>query len=119
MKTRLVRCYKGFASLAGKFNIEVFYTIPEMGYWNKLFVCVKCGALFVLDSENPRSRGRTIEDIVSGVLCPKCNSHLRETIRDYPQNFLTDDGSVGHFEPERIIPPDSQSITKEFFEITV
>lgn len=117
MKPRLVRCYRGFASLPGRFNIEVFYTVPDMGYWNKLFTCIECGELFVIDFENPNFAGKTAEQIAGNVACPKCRKPLRETIRPYPEHFHADDGRVGNFEPERIIPPDSESLVKEFLEI--
>ena len=117
MKPRLVRCFRGFASLAGKFNIEVFYTVPDSGYWNKLFTCIECGELFVIDFENPRFAGKTAEQIAANALCPKCGKRLGETIRAYPENFRADDGRIGHFEHERIAPPDSESFVKEISEL--
>jgi len=119
MKPRLVRCYRGFAALPGKANIEVFYTVPDFGYADKLFTCIECGELFVIDFENPNFAGKTAEQIVGNTPCPKCGKRLRETIRDYPEGFRADDGRVGHFEPDRIIPPDSESIVKEFLGIGV
>ena len=116
MKPRLVRCYRGFASLPGRANIEVFYTLPEM-YLIKLFTCIECGELFVMDFENPSFAGKTAEQIAANAQCPKCGKRLGETIRAYPESFRADDGRVGHFEPERIIPPDSESLVKEFLEI--
>lgn len=119
MKTRLVRCYRGFASLPGKANIEVFYIAPDFGYATKLFTCIECGELFIIDFENPNFAGKTAEQIAGNTMCPKCGKPLRETIRAYPENFRAEDGRVGDFEPDRIIPPDSESIVKEFLEIGV
>lgn len=119
MKPRLVRCSRGFASLPGKANIEVLYTVPDFGYGNKLFTCIECGELFVIDFENPNFAGKTAEQIASNAACPKCGKPLRETICAYPESFRADDGRVGHFEPDRIIPPDSESIVKELLEIGV
>ena len=65
MKPRLVRCYRGFASLPGKANIEVFYTVPDFGYSNKLFTCIECGELFIIDFENPNFAGKTAEQIAA------------------------------------------------------
>jgi len=115
MKSRLIRCYRGFASVPGKFNIEVFYTIPEM-YRFKLFTCINCGELFVIDFENPSFGGKTVDQIAGNTVCPKCGKPLRETIRDYPENFRSDDGRVGAFQPDHIIPPDSESLIKEVLE---
>jgi len=117
MKSRLVRCYRGFAALPERFNIEVFYTVPDFGYLNKLFTCIECGELFVIDFENPRLAGRSASQIAADASCPRCKKGLRETIRAYPDNFRSDDGRVGHFEPERIIPPDSESLVRNFYEI--
>jgi hypothetical protein len=118
MKRRLVRCYRGFGSLPGRANIEVVYTIPEM-YLIKLFTCVECGEVFVIDFENPALAGKTAEQISGNTLCPKCNTSLAESIRPYPEDFRADDGRVGHFEPDRIIPPDSESLVREFWELGV
>lgn len=119
MKTRLVRCHQGFASLPGKANIEVYYTIPDFGYCNKLFTCIECGELFMIDFDNPAFAGKTPEMIAGDANCSKCGNPLRKTIRAYPQSFRADDGRIGHFEPDRIIPPDTESIVKEFVEIGV
>ncbi len=119
MKSRLIRCYRGFAALPGKANIEVFYTLPDFGYSNKLFTCIECGELFIIDFENPNFAGKTAEQITTNALCPKCGKRLGETIRAYPENFHAEDGRVGHFKPDHIIPPDSESIVKEFLEIGV
>ena len=116
MKPRLVRCYRGFASLPDKANIEVFYTVPEM-YLIKLFTCIECGELFVIDFENPSFAGKTAEQLAANVLCPKCGKRLGESIRDYPKSFRADDGRIGHFEPERMIPPDSESVVRAIFEL--
>ena len=116
MKTRLVRCYRSFASVPGRYNIEVFYTLPDM-YLIKLFTCIECGEIFVIDFENPNFAGKTADQIAGGAVCPKCGKPLQETIRPYPENFRTDDGQIGHFEPDRIIPPDSESLVKEFIEL--
>ena len=117
MKRLSIRCYKGFAALPAKFNIEVFYTIPDMGYSRKLFTCINCGEIFVIDFENPRLARKSPEQIAKDSSCPKCGKLLNETIRPYPQNFLTDDGEIGQFKPDHIIPPDSESLVKEFWEI--
>ncbi len=117
MKPRKVRCYPGFASMLGRCNIEVFYTVPEM-YLNKLFTCIECGEIVVIDFENPNVAGKTADQIAGDAVCPKCGKPLQKTIRPYPENFRTDDGQIGHFEPDSIIPPDSESLVKEFIELS-
>jgi hypothetical protein len=116
MKTRLVRCYRGLASLPGRWNIEVFYSIPDM-FAIKLFTCIECGAVYVIDFENPGLASQAVEQIARDTLCAKCDKPLRETIRPYPEFFRAEDGRIGHFEAEHIIPPDSESLVKEFLEL--
>lgn len=116
MKRRHVRCYRGFASLPGKANIEVFYTLPEM-YLIKLFTCIECGELFVIDYENPAFAEKTPEQIAANTICPKCGGLLSVTIRAYPKSFHSDDDRIGSFEPSHTIPPDSESFVKEFWEL--
>jgi hypothetical protein len=117
MKLCPVKCFKAFASIPGRFNIEVFYVVPDFGYGAKLFTCIECGELFVIDLENPRFAGKLPEQIAGNELCPKCAKPLKETIHAYPEDFRTKDGQIGHFEPDRVIPPDSESFVKEFWEI--
>jgi len=117
MKPRLVKGFRGFASVPGMFNIEVFYTVPDFGYWNKLFTCIECGEVFVIDFANPAFAGKTAEQIAGSAACPRCRKPLGETIRTYPENFRADEGRIGHFEPERIIPPDAEAMVKEILEL--
>jgi DNA-directed RNA polymerase subunit RPC12/RpoP len=116
VKLRKVRCYRGLASARGKFSIEVLYTVAEM-YLVKLYSCVECGEIFVIDFENPNFAGKTADEIADDQACPKCGKPLRETILPYPENFRTDDGGIGHFVPSHIIPPDAESFVKQFIEL--
>ena len=75
MKARKVRCYRGYASVPGRWNIEVFCTVPDM-YLIKLFTWIQCGEIFVIDFENPSFRGKTAEEIAGDAVCPKCGKPL-------------------------------------------
>ena len=116
MNKRLVRCYEGFGSTDRRSNVEVFYIIPEM-YAKALYTCTECGEVFVADLENPAFAGREVADVVKGMNCPSCNADLSATISSYPKTFRAPDGSLGSFDPGTIIPPDSESLVREFFEI--
>jgi hypothetical protein len=116
MKPSLTRCFRGFASVPGRWNIEVFYTMPDI-YFAKLCTCVQCGESYVIDFENPRIAGKTVQQIAGDALCPRCGSPLRDTIQPYPETFRTEDGRLGSFDPGRTIPPDSESLVKEFLEL--
>lgn len=118
MKKRSIRCYRGFASLPGKFNIEVFYTVPDFGYWNKMFTCTNCSEIFFIDLENPAFKGKSEEQIAINIFCPKCGKRLSETIRPYPENFRVDDGRIGSFIPSTQMPSENESIIHEFFEVS-
>lgn len=87
MKKRLVRCFRGFASAFGRFNIEVFYTVSDFGYSSKLFTCIECGEIFVMDAENPECSGKSVAQIVGNVACPKCKQALQESLMPYPDNW--------------------------------
>jgi DNA-directed RNA polymerase subunit RPC12/RpoP len=116
MKKRLVRCFVGFGTTGGRSNIEVFYVVPEM-YAKALYTCLECGEVFVADLENPAFAGRESAEVVKGTRCPSCNADLNQTISCYPQTFRAPDGSLGSFDPGTIIPPDNESLVREFFEI--
>jgi hypothetical protein len=115
MKTRFIRCGRGFASAYGRWNIEVFFAISGFGYGNRLFTCIECGELFVVDFENPALFGRNVEQIAMRSICPKCGRSLAQTICPYPENFHIDDGRIGHFEVDRLVQLDSETLVKEFF----
>lgn len=116
MNKRLVRCYLGYGSTDRRSNVEVFYVAPEM-YAKALFTCLECGEIFVADLENPAFAGREIAEVVKGLRCPSCNADLSESICSYPQKFRAPDGALGSFDPGTIIPPDNESLVREFFEI--
>jgi hypothetical protein len=117
MQSRQVRCYRGYAAVHGRWNIEVLYTMPDMGYYLKLVTCVECGTIFVINFANLNFSGKTIEEIAGDSVCPKCGLPLGENIQPYPDVFRTDDGIIGSFDPGRRIPPDSESFVEEFLEI--
>lgn len=116
MKQRLVRCCRGYASLPGMANIEVFYVQPDM-YLLKLVTCIVCGEIFVIDLENPKLACKEFKEIAGNSSCPNCSHMLSETLRAYPETFRAEDGRIGTFSPSRIIIPDSESIIKSLYEI--
>ncbi len=117
VKRRTVRCARGFATVGGRANIEVWYAVVDFGYGITLFTCHDCGELFVLDFENPAFWGRSAEQIVRDLPCPRCGSPLSATIRAYPQTFRTEDGQVGHFDPPLRRPPDPETVFLDLLEI--
>jgi DNA-directed RNA polymerase subunit RPC12/RpoP len=112
-----VRCYKGFATIGSISNVQVYYTIPEV-YNIKLFTCINCGEIFVADFENPKLDEYNMLNAVSKIECPTCSVQLDKTLDKYPDTFVYLN-NIGHFEPSSLIPPDNESMVKEFYEITV
>ncbi len=116
MKRRKVRCYIGRATLGPVRNIAVYYTMSE-GYNIQLFMCSHCGEVFVVDWENPLFEGKDAKSIAGNSACPTCGKALKVTIIKYPETFRYRD-SEGHFVPPHLIPPDEESVVKEFYDVS-
>ena len=118
MRKKTIRCYKAFANVySGVYNFPVYYIIYK-GWSNfSLATCVNCGELFVINWENPKTKGLSINAIADSVCCPTCNSLLSETLRNYPQTIKLPTGKLGTFTPNNIIPTDEESLTLDFFEL--
>jgi hypothetical protein len=117
MNKRKTRCYIAYCDAGGIFNNEVFYTVSDHGYGVELATCINCGALFVLDRENPKSSNRSLSDLADKLCCPECDCDLHLSIRRYPDTFVGKGGHVGSFRPSNIIPPDEQSCVVELWEL--
>jgi hypothetical protein len=113
-----VRCFNKLANVyPGIFNHPIYYLTSE-GWSNYSFAtCINCGELFVIDWENPETKGLNIHEIAGSESCPKCNAGLRDTIRDYPQHIKLPNGKIGSYIPGTYIPPDDESLIIEVFEI--
>ncbi len=117
METRKVRVYRGFGSTSVRANIEVFYSLPGHGYANRLYSCLSCGTVLVLDMDNPELAGIDISEMIAGVSCPHCGeTGTNGNVCEYPETF-SKDGEIGHFRPEKLIPPDEESSVVELPEI--
>jgi len=118
MKKIQVRCYKTLANVySGIYNYEVYYLVYE-GWSNyTLATCINCGELFTINWENPKTKGLSISEIADSYSCPKCNSSLKDKIKDYPKNIKLTNGQIGSFTPTTLIPPDKDSLILEVFEI--
>jgi hypothetical protein len=101
----------------GVYNYPVYVLFHEGSSHFSFVTCTNCGELFVIDWENPKTKGLTLRDIAASTNCPTCNSPLRDTLRDYPQTIKLPNGQFGSFTPDNYIPPDNETIIVEFFEI--
>jgi len=113
-----IRCYKAFAYVAPNiYNFPVYFLTYE-GWSNFSFaICINCGELFVVDWENPATKGLSLNEIAFSSICPTCNNSLKDTIRDYPKTIRLPEGELKSYIPETNIPPDSESLIMEFFEL--
>jgi hypothetical protein len=114
-----VRCYKAFGNVyPGVYNYPVYYFAYE-GWSNKTFAtCIHCGELFVVDWENPKTKGMSVYEMEYSEDCPKCNVALKDTLKNYPEVIWISEGKLGSFKPDQVIPPDSESFLMEVYYLT-
>lgn len=111
-----VRCWRAIAGCAGKNQQPVYFTVPDFGDVPRLYVCPKCGALFVVDPEAEHYSKRNFDEEKSSMKCPECQNGLGDLLL-YPQSYRNESsGEIEHFERvSRAIPPDDQSIILELW----
>ena len=117
MQKMLVRCYRAKALGADDESQEVVFALPDFGDAPRLYSCVACGALFGALPEKEHHSAASGSSHLAGLSCPECAASLSVGLQPYPQTFRTADGTLSHFEPARDYPPDSESITKEVWDI--
>ena len=105
-----------YCEAGGIFNNEVLYTADD-GYKTELGTCINCGAVFIVDRENPLSKNRSLYDLAYNLYCPECGCSLQDSIRNYPEVFLGKGGHIGYFKPSPIISLDQESKVVGFWEI--
>ncbi len=105
-----------YCEAGGVFNNEVFFTFAE-GYRLELGICTSCGALFVLDRENPLTGGRGLPELVGNTSCPECAHELNKTVRPYPQTFIGGNGQLGSFTPPTYVAANTENRILEIWEI--
>ena len=117
MQKKLIRCYPAKALGAQDRLEDVFFTLPDFGYDIRLYSCSSCGALFTASGDDEHYSGVPLPSLTQHMSCPECGSALSDTLLPYPQSFRASDGSLSHFEPDRVYPLDSTSITKEVWNL--
>lgn len=114
-----IRCFKTFAHVAPNIYNYPVYFLSHEGWSNlSLATCINCGEIFVIDWENPATKGLSLKEIASSNRCPTCNFFLKDTIQDYPKTIRLPNGMIGSYVPETQIPPDNESLIIDFFEIS-
>jgi hypothetical protein len=118
MNKRGIRCYVAFVQVAPTvYNYPVYCMIFEGWSCFSLGTCISCGEIFVIDWENPATKGLSIKEVASINKCPTCGSLLKDTVKNYPESIKLPNGQVGTFKPDNYLPPDNETIVKDFYEI--
>lgn len=118
MKKRSIRCYKEYANVYPNVYNHLVYFPSREGWSSFSFVsCMNCGEIFVIDWENPITKGMSILEIAGSCPCPTCGLQLKDTIKDYPKNIKLPNGKIGSFKPSNITSSDEESLVLDFFEI--
>lgn len=116
MKKGAVRCFRGYAEVNGRYNEEVVFTVPDI-YYTRLFTCTKCGEIFFANQEDIDYANQSLDSLIQHLRCPKCSSTLAQSLKPYPDTFLAKNGDIGHYKPDRMIPPDTESLIIEFWNL--
>ena len=117
MQKKLVRCYRSrVLGVLDRFE-EIVFTLPDFGYYNRLYSCLQCGAIFTASEEHENYFGTSVADQTKYSDCPECGVALSTSLQPYPQAFRVSDGSTGHFTPRTEYPDDSESIIKEVWNL--
>jgi len=118
MRKRKIKCYITLARVAPNVYSYPVYVLFHEGWSHFSFVtCTNCGELFVIDWENPKTKGLTAWNVAASSTCPTCNALLRDTLQDYPQTIKLPSGQFGSFSPDNFIPPGNETLIVEFFEL--
>lgn len=116
MKRRKIRCYRGYGQAGGVYNIPVWFVVSET-YAMALYSCINCGEIFFVNLEDPRYERRDVIDAVGEQACPQCGASLAEMLRPYPYTFRAPNGKLGTMDPGRLIPPESESVILELYDL--
>jgi len=98
-------------------NEKIYITYPEDNTGYDLISCLKCGQLYAVNITKQVYIGPPLEEKLNELQCTKCASKLAETYSRYPDKYLSKSGQINCFERPINIPPDNQSIIKEFYSI--
>jgi len=117
MKTRGVRCWKAAGRCDNGHTVEVYFTVPDFGDSDKLFTCLACAAIYVVNPDAEYYSGVPFEQLRQTTSCEVCGRTLME-LAQYPETFLCiHDRELGHFfRNDRTIPPSDDALVKDFWD---
>ena len=92
---------------------ELFITYPEDNSGHSLITCLSCGGLFAVTVAKEVYVGPPLEEKLLDAICSQCGRGLRGNWAYYPEAYVVD-GQVFSYERASVIPPDEESIVREF-----
>lgn len=112
MKKVAVRCWEIKNYHTDREPDTLFITYPEghMGY--SLLTCLTCGAIYAVDV-SAELYIAPLDEKLKEVRCTHCNNFLSNNYAYYPETYVKN-GKIYHFKREMVIPPDEESVIKEF-----
>ena len=117
MKKSLVRCWAVSNPRPGIHTVDSLWTTyPEDNTGHRLISCLNCGHVYAVGVASMVYVGPPLDEKLKELKCISCGRGLSETCAPYPESYVVDGGIV-HFERQRTIPPDAESVVKEFDEI--
>ena len=111
-----VRCWNLIEECGGGERVEIYFTIPDFGDAHRLFTCLTCGAIFAVDPDREYYSGISFDDLRATLVCPVCETTLKIAV-PYPETFsCPQTREVGHHVVDTKIPPDEDSVTRDFWD---
>jgi hypothetical protein len=109
-----VRCWRiTVRGLGGGPPVELFITYPEDNSGHSLVTCLSCGHLFAVTVSKQVYVGPPLEEKLLEATCPQCDHGLNGNWAYYPETHVVD-GQVLTHARSSIIPPDEESLVREF-----
>lgn len=114
MKHVSVRCWRVQNYRPGKATPdELWITYPEGSAGHDLITCLRCGTVFAVTLALAEYVGPDLKTKLKETLCSGCGSPLDGHWAAYPETYIAE-GKEYRFERDRMLPPDDESIVREF-----
>jgi hypothetical protein len=91
----------------------LYLTYPEDNSGHNLITCLKCGAVYAVTIAEEVYVGPPLDNKLKGLDCSHCGSSLEGNYAYYPETYIASGKKHSYCRPTEI-PPDDQSIVKEF-----
>lgn len=117
MNKVLVHCWEiGILTPSSDQSEKVFITYPEDNSGHTLVTCLSCGAVYAVTVAKEVYVGPPLAEKLSQISCSQCARTLGGNWAYYPETHLVD-GKVRSYKRPTRIPPDEESIVREFYGV--